>query len=216
MRSGDDQPLAAAVHQPVGRRRLLRAGGAAIALSAVLAACSDSDGDTTRRPRPPMAVRQDLLIMRTASSLEHVAVVVYGTVLESGLVTTPELDALLQQFRSHHLEHAALFEEASRDLGGTPYDAANPAVLEQLKPPLNALEDEPGVITLALQVENIVGQTHQSNVGSYREPALAVAAMSVGGVEARHAAAMSAILSQPAAPEAFQKAEQAIPPGTGL
>jgi hypothetical protein len=216
MATDKTEPVVTVARRSIGRRRLFQAGGVAVALSAVLAACADDDGDATKRPRPPKEVRRDITITRTASSLEHVAVVVYSTMLESGLVTTRELGALLQQFRSHHEEHAVVFEGVTRELGGTAYDEANPAVLEQLKPFLNALQDELAVIGLALNLENIVAHTYQSNAGAYRDPALTVAAMSVGGVEARHAAAMAAILNQVAVPEAFQKAQQAIPAGTGL
>jgi hypothetical protein len=53
-------------------------------------------------------------------------------------------------------------------------------------------------------------------MGAFGDKSFNVAAMSVGGAEARHAAAFAQVLRRPAAPSAFQTTERAVPAGTGV
>ncbi len=71
-------------------------------------------------------------------------------------------------------------------------------------------------MAFALDLENVAASTYQANVGQFRDATLNVAIMSVGGVEARHAAALAAVLGKPSAPKAFQTTMGAVKAGTGV
>jgi hypothetical protein len=89
-------------------------------------------------------------------------------------------------------------------------------ILEAIQPTIDALKDEMGVVALALELENVAAQTYQSNVATFMDPSLNAAIMSVGGVEARHAAALAAVLKQTQVPAAFQVTDKAVKAGTGV
>jgi hypothetical protein len=103
----------------VTRRRFLQIGGT-LSMGAVLAACIG--GGSTKRSRDSSGGaggrRADVLITRTFSSVEAVAVAVYAAALDSGLLTTPAVTELANLFRSHHQTRRCSW--ATRDLGGAP------------------------------------------------------------------------------------------------
>lgn len=229
----------AAVLGGLTRRNLFRIGGISLAGAAVLAACgSDSDdsaattGATTGSTAgtSPMSTEMpatttastmeemgmDVVILRTASSIEELAVAAYQIAIDSGLVTTAAVADAAKLFQSHHVEHSQLFQAATKQAGGTPFAEANAVVLAALQPTIDALTDEMGVIALALDLETAAAQTYQSNVGAVTDLALNKALMSVGGVEARHAAVLAGVLGQPPVPRAFGGADRVIAAGTGV
>jgi len=159
---------------------------------------------------------QDVVILRTASSLEEVAVAAYQLAIDSGLVTTSAIVDAAKLFQSHHKEHSALFQGATKKAGGEPFAKPNPAVLALFQPKIDALKTENDVVALALQLEMAAAQTYQSTVSLFEDMTLNVAAMSVGGVEARHAAVLATVLGQPAVPKAFQITDMAVKAGTGV
>jgi Ferritin-like domain len=200
----------------ITRRRLLTASGATMAMAAVLAACVGGDSDDEADPAPPKRPRGDVTLLRTVSSIEHVGLVAYDIALDSGLIETPAVADLVRLARAHHKQHAVLFAGATQDLGGAPFREPNPAVLEQFKSSINALADETSILTLGRNFEIIAAQTYQAFVNEFRDASLGIATLSIGGAEARHAAAMVALLGEVAVPNAFQTTERAVEPGTGL
>jgi len=201
----------------ISRRRLITAGGATMAMAAVLAACVGGDSDDVADPGPPKPTRRDVMLLRTASSIELVGLVAYDIALDSGLIETPAVADLVRLVRAHHTQHAQLFAGATRDLGGAAFREPNPAVLEQFKSSINGLADEASILTLGRNFETIAAQTYQAFVNEFRDASLGIATVSIGGAEARHAAAMVALLGGEAAvPNAFQTTERAVEPGTGL
>ena len=199
------------------RRRFLQIGGT-LSMGAVLAACIGV-GSTKRSPDSSGGVggrKADATILRTLSSVEAVAVVVYTTTLDSGLLTTPAVAQLADVFRSHHREHAALYEGTTKDLGGAPFTDPNPIVMQQVQPSLDGLRDEGAAVTLAFDVETILADTYQSTMRIFADKSFNVAAMSVGGAEARHAAALAQALGVPPVPQAFEATEHAVPAGNGV
>lgn len=202
------------------RRRFLRVGATAVAATAVLAACGDDDeapgaAETTSTTKKP-AAQSDLTTLRTASSLELVAVATYDQAVKSGLVTTPAVVEAARAFLRHHKEHAALFQGLTKKLGGQPYTEANPAVTQQLAPRVAGLRSERDVLGLALELERAAAATYLASVGTFDDISLNEAIMSVGGVESRHAAVIAGVISQPAVPGAFATTAGAIAPGTGI
>jgi Ferritin-like domain len=212
---GDIRPEATAMR--LDRRRFIRLGGVAVATAAIVAACVGDDeqksaDDTEARPRSA----NDATILRTASSIEALAVAVYRTAIESDLVTTRTIADAAELFQSQHQEHGALFEAETENAGGEPFTDPNPVLLDQLRPTIDALDSETGVIQLAYDLEVVAANTYQANVGSFDDNKLNQALMSVGGVEARHAALLAASLGLPSVPSAFQVTDDALRPGTGV
>jgi rubrerythrin len=216
------------------RRSLFRIGGVTIAGGALLAACGSDSSDgassgsvaattvgtaaagTAAPTDTAAAMSGDVVVLRTASSIEELAVAAYQIAIDSGLVTTPAVVDAAKLFQSQHMEHSQLFQAATTTAGGTPFAEANPAVLAALQPTIDGLKDEQGILLLALDLETAAAQTYQSNVGTVTDVSLNKALMSVGGVEARHAAVLAGVLGQNPVPRSFGGADTAIAPGTGL
>jgi hypothetical protein len=184
----------------LSRRRVLAVGGFSVALAAVVAACAPD--------RPPAQVPQagaaptttglpdqnitDEVLLRTASSLEHSLVGAYDTVLGLNVIS-PDAGTTLRLFRNHHAEHATFFERATRDIGGTPFTEPNPAMQANIiDPALKAIADAGNhpedFAWFAYGLENVAAGTFQSFVPTLDVSNLRGEVMSVGGVEARHAA----------------------------
>jgi len=201
----------------VTRRRFLQIGGT-LSMGAVLAACIG--GGSTKRSRDssggPQGRQSDATILRTLSSVEAAAVVVYTRILEARLLSTPDGSELGALFRSHHREHAELFERTTTDLGGRPFPDPNPVVMQQLEPALDALGDETAALRLAFDVETILADTYQATMGTYADKSFNVAAMSVGGAESRHAAALAPSIGLAPVPDAFEAPERAVGAGNGV
>jgi hypothetical protein len=89
--------------------------------------------------------------------------------------------------------------------------------MESLIPRITALKTEMDVIVLARDLENLAAATNQSTVGAYDNLAYNAASMSVGGVEARHAAVLNGVLkSDQFASKAFHVTTGAVAAGTGV
>ncbi len=168
------------------------------------------------------AATGDVVILRTASSIEELAVAAYQTAITSGLVTTAAIADAAKLFQAQHMEHSAYFQAATKAAGGAPFTMANPAVLAAIQPMIAALKDEKGVVALAFELETAAAQSYQSYVGTFSDPKLNPAIMAVGGVEARHAAVLSQVLNSLGdtttmpVPKAFQVTDNAVKAGTGV
>ena len=185
-RRPNDADGRAAEHALLGmNRRSAAASSAASSIlgGALLAACGSdkndaADDDRGRAPRRPVPRRpaaasttagghdderhgrrpRDVAILRTASSIEELAVAAYQTAIDSGLVTTTAIADAAKLFQSQHKEHSGLFQspdEEGRRRGRTPCPTRS--ILEAIQPTIDALKDEMGVVALALELENVAG-----------------------------------------------------------
>ena len=210
----------------LNRRKFMQIGGLTVATAAVFAACGSDDsdngvdaagqGDTDTGGEGGKGADGDIKILRTASSLEVLAVDVYQKAIDSGLVKTAAVGDAAKLFQAQHKEHSELFQGATKKLGGQVFDKPNPVVLQSLQGPIGALQDEMGVLELALMLEQAAAATYQSTVGAFKDVSLNQAAMSVGGVEARHVAVLSSVLQKAPVPKAFQTKDGAVAAGTGV
>jgi hypothetical protein len=215
------------------RRSLFKVGGVVLLGGAVMAACgSDNSSSSTATTAgaataaattaPAAAMTGDVTILRTASSIEELAVAAYQTAITSGLVKTQAIAAAAQLFQSQHREHSAQFQSATKAAGGEPFAQPNPVVLAAIKPMVDALADERGVVALAFELETAAAQSYQAYVGTFADAKLNKAIMAVGGVEARHAAVLAQVLNSLGdttvmpVPAAFQVTDKAIKSGTGV
>jgi rubrerythrin len=202
------------------RRGFLRVGGLAVASGAILAACGTkkNNANTSSATTTTLVVSmKDQVVLRTASSLEEVAVAVYQKALDAGLLKTPAIADAAKAFAAQHKAHSLLFQAETVKAGGTPYSQPNAAVLAAIAPQLAALSDETGALRVAYDLEQAAAATYQAAVGNVDDLQLNVAFMSVGGVEARHVAVLGGLISQPqVSGSGFALTDKAVAPGTGL
>ena len=201
----------------LGRRRFLAIGGASVATAALLAACGDDGGGDAGVARVgvapsttalPEAVVNDVVLLRTASSLERSVMAVYDHVLADAALLDPEYRDLVTRFREDHAAHAEQFEGLTTDAGGEPWTCSNTRFDEVVVTPvmraisgaeatdtLPAREpsDDPkrDVLNFAWGLESMVAATYQSFVPILSTPSLRVESITAGTHEARHAALMA-------------------------
>jgi len=210
------------------RRQFLKIGGATILGAAVLSACGGSNNpegasetgvttaSTSSTTAPPNEgdPDMDVVLGRTAASLENLAVLAYGVILGDADVELPAeidfdqpvLDAATL-FRQHHEAHADAINSVLTDAGEPAYTDPNAYLLENVvQPGLSNLTNQDNVVRFARSLENIAAGTYAYAAGVLSTPELRQTMMTIGGVESRHASALSLILDPnptTAVPRAF-------------
>ncbi|MCU1352290.1 MAG: hypothetical protein JWM05_1499 [Acidimicrobiales bacterium] len=215
-----------------GRRDFLKIGGVTVAGAAVLAACgkdsknsasttsSGSKGATTTTAMsgdsstttPAKDDGTDLTLLRTATSLELLAVGVYKTAIPLLKDKTSAQVATL--FMNQHDEHAKQLQGATKEAFGADkvYDKPNDYLnTNVVQPALPTLKTDADIAKFALSLENVAAATYGTAAGLLSTPALRAAIMAIGGVEARHAAILSGVLQQPVPTVAFFDLKPAAP-----
>jgi hypothetical protein len=228
----------------LNRRKFLTFGGVSVASAAIFAACGSSSktASTPTTTAPPATTspttaapassttapaastkgtRSDITILRTASSLEFLAVATYETAIKSGLVTTPAVAAAAKDFKAQHMDHAEAFVAATKKAGGTPYTKPNPVVDKAvIAPALRKLKNQTDVLQLAWMLENAAAQTYVSTVGAFDNPAYNSVAGSIAGVESRHMTVIGGVLMSMTyptyVPSGFFTTTKAVKAGTGV
>ncbi len=211
------------------RRQFLKFGGMAVATSAVFAACatrsktSSTPTSTTTAPTAPAgSASTDINALRTASSLEALAVQTYQKAIGSGLLATPIVVAVAKNFMEQHQQHAVAFESATTKAGGQAFTQPNPVVSAQvITPALAKIKTENDVVVLAYMLESAASQTYQSAIGLMSKATYNSALASVLGVESRHQALLGLILGDttmypPYPANGFQTETDAVKVGTGV
>lgn len=207
------------------RRQFLRLGGSAVLGAAVLAACGSDEvtppsetgvtepapASTTLAPpqttSPEAGQANDVMVTRTAVSLELVIVAVYEAALgdggsDEGALALPEgveLDStarsLASLFRDHHERHAEVLADLVEEMGGDPVTQPNRAILDGLvRPELVDLTTQRAVVAFARQVEDIAASTYGWAAGVLSTPEHRQTVMGIGGVDARHSSALALVL----------------------
>ena len=204
--STDEKAALLGVPSP-GRRQLFKVGGATIIGAAVLAACgsddegSDASGGTdTTADGGSDSENMDLPLARTAASLEKLAVDTYQVGIDSGLVTTMAIADAAKLFQEHHQAHLDALNGAIKDAGGEEVTEQNQAVFKALvEPAVSAAKAEADIVKLAFDLESAAAQTYAFAGGALSVPALRSTIMTIGGIEARHAAVLQ-VAAQAASP----------------
>jgi len=221
--SSDDKAALLGVPAP-GRRQFFKIGGVTLMGAAVLAACGDDDEDTTAGGEgggdtsettmgDDGGSEMDLALARTAASLEQLAIDAYTTAAGSGLVTTVAIADAAALFLEHHTEHRDALNGAVRAAGGDEVTTANEAVFKALvEPAITAAQSEADVVQLALDLELAAAQTYVFAGGALSVPELRSTIMTIGGIEARHAAVLK-IAAQRGSPLEVFPEERAFFPG---
>jgi rubrerythrin len=131
----------------------------------------------------------DLTLARTAASLEKLAVDVYGTA--AALLTTPAVKDAATLFSSHHQQHLDALNGVITQAKGKAITEQNKAVYNALiAPALAKAKTEGDAVMIAVMLEEAAAQTYVFAGGVLSTPALRSTIMTIGGVEARHAAVL--------------------------
>lgn len=188
----------------LGRRDALRLGGTTLSLAAIAAACGDGrtgDPDPGRvglapipDPLPDYEV-DDVVLLRTAASLENTVVSIHETAGELGLFDGGFAE-LATQATANHAARASDVNALVSANGGTPWTDVNPWFVERtFTPVLDAIvaSDDPGrdAINLAITLENLVAGTYQDLVGRLIDPTARLTALRACIQANRQAAAMA-------------------------
>lgn len=190
-----------------GRRQLLRVGGAAITGAALVGACSEDDGgdspsqepasgpDTTIGPESSEEI--DMVLANTALSLEMLLIDTHAGLIESGLLERSVLIEALTRFREHHQAHADVLFALVETAGATPFTTANPLVKTQLVDPrVASATAEEELLRVAWDLETASGQTYVFATSALSTAELRSTAMSIAGVESRHAAILGQLADE--------------------
>jgi Ferritin-like domain len=196
---GDEAAKSALLGVP-SRRAFLTIGGVGVLSSAVLVGCGqpkapESIAQTGTTPLQPLdttttapgSPATDLILLRTSSSIEALAVAAYGKAIQSGALTTPNVKSAAQLFQSQHEDHLNLLKTITSDAGGEPYSDPNFYLqYEVVNPTLETAKTETDILALATILENTAAQTYNYAGGVMTTPTLRASLMSIGATEARH------------------------------
>ena len=208
------------------RRQFLKIGGATLLGAAVLTACGEDEPEgagetgvttasTSSTTAPPNEgdPDMDVVLARTAASLENLAVLSYSVVLGESDVSLPaeiDFDQVVIDaatlFRDHHQAHADAVNAVLTDAGEDAYTEPNPYLLESVvQPDLANLTNQDRVVGFARDLENIAAGTYAYAASVLSTPDLRKTIMSIGGVESRHATTLALVLD-PSAKSAVPRA----------
>jgi rubrerythrin len=170
--------------------RAMGAAGAAGAAGVLLAACG---GDDDKQPAaatkamPNASNGGDIEILNYALTLEYLEADFYDQVVRSGVVKDRKVADLAKRIGEAEQAHVGALEVAVRGLGG-----------KTATKPKTAFEDvlaggPKKVLEAAAMVENL-GAAYLGQAGRLQDKKILAAALSIHSVEARHAAAINALV----------------------
>ena len=193
----------------MSRRDLIRTGGLALSMGAILAACgSNRTGSTdpgrlgVAPPAPtlPEVEVDDLVLLRTAQSLSHTNVDVFTGVIALGVLSATE-QALIEQCSANHVAQSGQLDALIAAHGGESFACANPFLVERaVVPALAAVEGSDDAhrdaINIAHAFEKVVSASYQAMVTAFEDPALRTFAAAGVDLASRQSAAI-ALLANP-------------------
>ena len=186
---------------PSSRKRFLKAvggSGAAAALGILIAACGDDDDKaastgamtTSTAASGGGDAKGDIDILNYALTLEYLEAQFYADVIASGVITDKAIGAVAQKFGESEQQHVDALLATIKQLGGTPSEkpmASFQSVIDG--GPMTVLET-------AATVENLGAAAYLAEAGKIKDKEILAAALSIHSVEARHAAALNAVVGR--------------------
>ena len=139
----------------------------------------------------------DVQMLQTAASIENLAVAAYTTALTLDFIGGGSANGVVKAFvettKMQHEEHAKAFNAAATRLGGKAQNEPDPVLLDVVNGAVPSLTDAAKVVDLALELENGAAATYVANVGEFTNKNGRSVTASIMGVEAQHAAILSAV-----------------------
>ena len=197
-------PRSSSTAPTFGRRRLLRDSSIVVSLGALVAACGEGReglqdpgrvGVAPPRVTLPDVEVNDVVLLRTAQSLEFTAIEVYAAAAELGVLDAAGM-RLVDRFVADHTEHADQVGQLITAAGGTEFRCPNPFYMERIiGPTLDALDGTDDllrdVLNISYALESVAGATYQLFLREFSDPDLRTAAARIAADETRHAAAVA-------------------------
>jgi hypothetical protein len=189
------------------------------------ATSTSTTAPTTTIDATPPDDAVDLLILRTASSIEHYAAGVYTQLAGGGLVTTTGISEAMRLFADHHSSHGGIFDGATGRAGGAAFTQANPVLSQLVETRLRAARTEADAVTIAYGVETLAAATFAAYASQLTDPGLVPLMTGIGATEARHLTVLGTYLgglagaartAPPFPSTGFLDVTTAITPGVGL
>ncbi|HEX5117756.1 MAG TPA: ferritin-like domain-containing protein [Pseudonocardiaceae bacterium] len=141
------------------------------------------------------ATNTDLMALRTAASVENLAVSVYTTA--AGLPFIKDGNATVAAFiaktTARHQAHAQAFNAAITQAGGRTQHSADPKYAAVVRSALPTIKGPADVVKLAITLEDVAAQTYTRNVSQVSDAALRKLFGSVAPVEAQHRSVLLAV-----------------------
>jgi hypothetical protein len=187
-----------------GRRQFLQIGGVTVLGAAVLAACGSDKKDTAvsgtsagsaagstaaSSSSSSGAGNMDLVLARTAASIEALAIAAYKAAGDSGKVTDKTVGAVATLFSDHHKQHMDALNGVIKGAGGEEVTEPNAAIKKALVDPVTGdpALDQAKIVKLAYDLETAASQTYTFASTQLSTPQLRSTLMTIGGIEKRHA-----------------------------
>jgi hypothetical protein len=195
---------------PIGRRDALRIGGLAISLSALVAACGENlTGDTAPGrvgyappiTDPPAYPVDDVVLLRTASSLELTIISAYRQMLALDAVDAGTSE-LLEAMIVNHQQIADQMGDLTETAGGEAWNCTNPWMMDRaIGPMLSTIVDSDDrardIVNLAITLENLGASTHQDLSTALTGSELRTAVIEAATLESRQAATLAISVGGP-------------------
>jgi hypothetical protein len=182
---GSDSADAPAVTNAAGTTAGTTAATAPASTTPAMTTAAGTDAPSTTAAN---SGEMDLVLARTAASLEKLAVDTYGAA--GGLITTPAVLAAATMFAGHHQMHLDALNAVITGAGHGhhPDEPGRVRRVGQAGDRQRQVRDRCGELALAL--EEAAAQTYVFAGGALSTPGLRSTIMTIGGVEARHAAVL--------------------------
>ena len=186
-----------------GRRQMFKLGGGAVLGAFVLAACGDDDDTSTPQTGEGGSSttaggeggNMDLTLAKTAASVEALAVAVYTNPAVGDIVTNQTVLDAAGLFAEHHQAHQDALNGVVTGAGEEAVTEPNQVLFDALVQPVLDDPSEAKVLQLALDLEGAAMMTYTFAGGELSTPELRSTIMTIGGIEARHWAALSFVQS---------------------
>lgn len=190
------------------RRGLLRGGVLVVSMGALASACGTGRSGSSEpgligaapplQTLPPGEIT-DVVMLRTAQSLEHTALDVLAAVADGGALSSAEAQ-LAAQFADEHTAHSTALGELITAAGGEQFACANPfLVARAVTPALAALDGTDDLhrdlVNLTYSFETLLAHSAQSLIPTIVDLDLRAEVMRIGGEEHRHSAVFAATVN---------------------
>jgi Ferritin-like domain len=149
------------------------------------------------------ASSSDVQLLQTAASIENLAVATYKTALSlpyiGGSAADPVITKFAQVTMSQHAQHAEAFNAAAKHLHGKAQTKPDPAFVPVVNKAVASLgsataaQGALGVVSLALELENIAAETYIKNTTLAQSTSNKALFASIMGIEAQHVSVLLAV-----------------------
>jgi hypothetical protein len=201
----------------------MKLGGLTL-LGAALAACTSDKPNavpgvtTTTGPTTTSSGTSpsDVALLKTAASLEALAVGVYQRAAGAALLKDPATLDAVTLFLTHHSSHQlrlnGLLQVAEVPAVTTPNDVMDKSIFQ---PAIAAAKTQDDIIALLFTLEEVLAQTYVYGVDILAKPEHRVAFMTIAATQARHRAVLGFTFAQQTVddlfPSSFSKSSNPLP-----